>query len=247
MNSVAPGITPAPASMQSLGRDPIEVTTSIVSLLLVMGMVALIAGVTRNPSFVPPAKMSETQVVADPKKDPQLHAKQARMAQIKMRFEQAVVMLHAKQYEHAATALHRVLELSPNLVDAHVNMGFALFGLKRYKEAESFFNTATNLRPYQANAYWGLAVTLEEMGDLRGALGAMRTYIHLSPPEDPLVRKARAALGEWEYALARGPLPKEEADFLARKGKEWTDRNSPAVDMPVRQQESSPIEVGPTP
>lgn len=215
-----------------VNRGPVEAATSIISLLLVLGMIALIVGVTRNPAFVPPPPVSE--VMADPQKDPQGHAKQTRMAEIKRRFEQAVVMLHAKQYEHAATALHRVLQLSPNLVDAHVNMGYALLGLKRYKEAEGFFNTATNLRPYQANAYWGLAVTLEQQGDLPGALGAMRTYLHLVPPEDPYARKARSALWEWENALSRGPLPKDEAEFLERKGKEWTERNSPAVDMPGR-------------
>ena len=34
------------------------------------------------------------------------------------RFRQAVVMLHAKQYEHAATALHRVLAIAPALPEA---------------------------------------------------------------------------------------------------------------------------------
>ncbi len=224
--------------------DTSSTTTSFVSLLLVLGMVAMLVGVTRNPIFVPPLPVP--QVAIDPVQDPKGHSRQARMTQIKTRFEQAVVMLHAKEYEHAITALQRVLQLSPNLVDAHVNMGYALLGLERYQEAVSFFDKATTLRPYQSNAYWGLAVTLEEMGDLQGALGAMRTYIHLSPPEDPLVRKARAALGEWEYTLARGPLPKHEAEFMARKGKEWMDRNSPDVDMP-KSKPPAPIRVTPVP
>lgn len=224
--------------------DTSSTTTSFISLLLVLGMVAMLVGVTHNPIFVPP--LPAPQVEIDPAKDPKGHSQQARMAQIKTRFEQAVVMLHAKEYEHAITALQRVLQLSPNLVDAHVNMGYALLGLERYQEAAGFFDKATTLRPYQANAYWGLGISLEQQGDLQGALGAMRTYVHLSPPEDPYVRKARAAMWEWEGSMARGPLPKHEAEFMARKGKEWTDRNSPDVDMPLPKQ-PAPIRVTPVP
>lgn len=142
---------------------------------------------------------------ADPERDPALHARQARAAEVDARFKQAVAMLHAKQYEHAATALHRVLELAPGMPEAHVNMGFALIGLKRYAAARDFFEAAIDLRPAQVNAYYGLAEALEGLNDLEGALGAMRSYIHLSRSDDPYVRKARAALWEWEMALGRKP------------------------------------------
>jgi predicted Zn-dependent protease len=125
---------------------------------------------------------------------------QARSEEVRVRFEQAVVMLHARQYEHAATALHRVIELDPELPEAHVNMGYAMLGLERYKAAADFFAEATERQPGQANAYYGLAVALEAQGDVDAALGAMRTFVHLSPPEDPFVRKARAALWEWQAA-----------------------------------------------
>ena len=124
------------------------------------------------------------------------HADEARR-----RFDQAVVMLHAKQYEHAVTALHRVLALSPQLPEAHVNMGFALLGLKRVEEARDFFDGATALRPNQANAYYGLALAYEAGGDLSMATGAMRSYLHLARDERPEhLRRARAALWEWEQA-----------------------------------------------
>jgi predicted Zn-dependent protease len=118
------------------------------------------------------------------------------------RFDQAVVMLHARQYEHAVTALHRVLALSPQLPEAHVNMGFALLGLKRVKEARDFFDGATTLRPDQANAYYGLALAYEALGDLPMATGAMRSYLHLARNERPEhLSRARAALWEWEQAV----------------------------------------------
>jgi tetratricopeptide (TPR) repeat protein len=141
---------------------------------------------------------------ADPRSAPAAHAAEARGDEVRVRFEQAVVMLHARQYEHAVTALHRVIELDPDLPEAHVNMGYAMLGLERYKAAVDFFEEATARRPGQANAYYGLAVALEAQGDLGGALGAMRTFVHLSPPEDPFVRKARAALWEWQAAREQG-------------------------------------------
>jgi tetratricopeptide (TPR) repeat protein len=130
------------------------------------------------------------------------HADAQRRAEVKRRFDQGVVMLHAKEYDHALTAFHRVLELSPDMPEAHVNTGFALIGLKRYGAARDFFESATVLRPSQVNAYYGMAVALDALGDKAGAIGAMRTYVHLSKPEDPYVRKAQAALWEWETALA---------------------------------------------
>ena len=165
-----------------------------------------------------------------------------RLAEIRLRFQQAVMMLHAGRYEHAAKALHRVLALSPRLTDAHVNMGYALLGLKRYDEAEAFFRNAIELDPYQGNAYWGLAEIFEHRGDLPAALGAMRTYIHLAPPGDPYVRRARAALWEWDSRLARGPLPPEEAQWLEEGGRHWVERNSPRRDAPPLAGREIPVQ-----
>lgn len=131
---------------------------------------------------------------------PALHAVQARNSEVQVRFEQAVVMLHARQYSHAVAALHRVIELEPAMPEAHVNMGYALLGLGQARQARDFFEGATALRPAQANAYFGLAMALEAGGDMPAAIGAMRTFVHLSAPDDPFVRKARAALWEWQEA-----------------------------------------------
>jgi tetratricopeptide (TPR) repeat protein len=153
-----------------------------------------------------------------------------RMAEIDMRFQQAVVMLHAQRFDDAMVALHRVLQLSPRLPEAHANMGYALLGLEDHRGAHDFFMTATDLDPYLGSAYWGLAVTLEKLGDLEGALGAMRIYIHLAPPDDPFVRRARSALWEWDTQLARGPLPEHEAEWIERNTREWVERNLPDRD-----------------
>lgn len=131
------------------------------------------------------------------------HADAKRAEEVAQRFAQGAALLNARRYQEAAAQLHRVLELAPQLPEAHVNMGFAMLGLQRYGVARDFFGVAIDLQRNQNNAYFGLALALEGLRDLPGALGAMRSYVHLSPADDPYRRKANAALGEWSAALAR--------------------------------------------
>ena len=127
--------------------------------------------------------------------------------ELERRFEQAAVMLHAARFEYALAALDRVLELAPGMPEAHVNRGFALLGLGEAEHARRSFDRALALRPTQTNAYYGLAVAHDEVGDRPAALGAMRTFVHLSSPDDLFVRKARAALWEWQADAAEAVEP----------------------------------------
>lgn len=144
-----------------------------------------------------PNTLRPTSVMDGSQDERAAHVREKTEAEIRQRFDQGVAMLQAKNYEHALTAFHRVLELSPNMPEAHVNAGFALIGLKRYGIARDFFEGALALRKTQLNAYYGLAEALEGMNDLPGALGAMRAYLHLAPADDPYRRKAEAAVWEW--------------------------------------------------
>ncbi len=147
-------------------------------------------------------KEEQRPVHIDPKTDPKGHEQQARKAELDTRFEQAVAMLHASQYDYAVKALRRVLELSPRMPEAHVNMGYALIGLQQYKNAADFFKSAIDIKPMQLNAYYGLALAYEGEGKLRLALGAMESYIHLAEKDDPYLSKAKSAAWEWNERLA---------------------------------------------
>jgi tetratricopeptide (TPR) repeat protein len=115
-------------------------------------------------------------------------------------FQAAVRALQYGRYERALGALHQVLQLAPNLPEAHVNMGFTLLALERGQAAIDFFSTAIQLKPSQVNAYYGLALAHEAINDLPAALGAMRSYVHLTQADDPRLPKARAAIWEWDMA-----------------------------------------------
>ncbi|HEX4858264.1 MAG TPA: tetratricopeptide repeat protein, partial [Usitatibacteraceae bacterium] len=111
----------------------------------------------------------------------------------------------------ALTVFHNVLERRPRMPEAHVNMGFALLGMKKYAAARDFFNSAIDLHPAQANAYYGLGEALDAMGDRDGAIGAMRAFVHLAPPNDKFRVRAEAAI--WELTEAR------DAAKTMKKGK----------------------------
>lgn len=143
-----------------------------------------------------------TSVANAPKEVRAAHARKEAEAEVRRRFQQGVDMLNNKQYEQALKEFHRVLELVPDMPEAHANAGFALIGLERFAVARDFFEGALALRKDQINAYYGLAEALEGLNDLPGALGAMRTYLHLAPTNDPYRRKAEAAVWEWEAKVA---------------------------------------------
>lgn len=119
-------------------------------------------------------------------------------------FKAAVARMQAREYRQAMTLWHRALLLEPALPEVKVNMGFTLFELGHDSQARDFFIAALEQNAYQANAYYGLAIVSERMGDLEGALGAMRSFIHLagSDQDEQFIRRARSALWEWETQLA---------------------------------------------
>ena len=118
-------------------------------------------------------------------------------------FEKALVFMNNNQYQQAVDEWNQLLMINASIPEAYANRGFSLYELKRYQAASESFNQATNINPYQVNAYYGLAICFEKLGDIPAATGAMRSYIHLANKDDPFIRKARSALWEWESQLGK--------------------------------------------
>lgn len=187
-------------------KQEFENLTVILSLLFVVAIVAQLSGFSglkaRAPQAVQGYRMPQQQAAEQaPSPGPMTETQR----QVSERFNQAIALLHAGQYEYAITALDSVLELAPSMPEAYVNMGYAFLGLEEFGPAQGAFETAINLKVDQVNAYYGLAEAFDGQKEYEAALGAMRSYIHLSPPDDPYLAKARAALWEWEAQLGRLP------------------------------------------
>ncbi|TNF89710.1 MAG: tetratricopeptide repeat protein [Gammaproteobacteria bacterium] len=132
-------------------------------------------------------------------------------------FAAAVSHMQAKRYQQALDLWHQALLINPavvEVVEVKVNMGFTLFELGHQQQARDFFIAALEQNAFQANAYYGLAIVSENLGDLEGALGAMRSFIHLANPErdGQFIRRARSALWEWEAQLDGRSAADEDAD-----------------------------------
>lgn len=148
--------------------------------------------------WMPDRAMRVTAAEEASPQEPGVLSTEAYAGEVHERFQQAAAMLHAGEYLYALEALARVIELAPNLPEARVNAGFALLGLGEPARAVDAFLVAIDLRPQQANAYYGLAVARERLGDLDSALGAMRTYVHLVDDNEPYARRAWSAIWEWQ-------------------------------------------------
>ncbi|NOX43083.1 MAG: hypothetical protein GXP19_05025 [Gammaproteobacteria bacterium] len=198
------------ATLAADKRNDFENLVSALSIITIVVIIGLIVSLINNSALIPTVLPIQSNKLDQ--KRPSAQANDKKSHELQIRFDQAIALLHAKQYEFAVTALEQVLTIAPKLPEAYVNMGFALLGLKQYEIAGESFNKATQLNLEQTNAYWGLALALEGLEDYEGALGAMRSYIHLSTPDDPFLPKARAALWEWEAKLGRIPGVKEQPD-----------------------------------
>lgn len=122
--------------------------------------------------------------------------------QLAQMFSKAVVHMQSGDYEQALNLWHAVLLINPEIPEVKVNMGFSLFETGQYEPARDFFISAIDQNPFQSNAYYGLAICNEQLGDLEAAVGAMKSYIHLAQAQDEsFIRKASSALWEWESKL----------------------------------------------
>lgn len=133
-------------------------------------------------------------------------------------FRTGVHLLQVDRPGEAAALFEKARAIRPLQPEVHVNLGYAHLKAGDYRAAEESFRTALETRPAQVNAYYGWAESLEALGDIEAALGAMRTFIHLSPEEDEFVRRARSAVWEWSETLERRRAAGEPPEAAAGDG-----------------------------
>lgn len=153
----------------------------------------------------PPEGMPQPPSQAAPTIDgqPPTGADAAVMEQLTRHFALGVELLRSGDHDRAIDAFEAVLGLAPTLPEAHVNLGYALLAAGEAEQAVEHFGTAIDLRPMQANAYYGLSEALEALGQREGAMGAMRSFVHLTDGDDPFLTRARSALWEWDEERQR--------------------------------------------
>ncbi len=116
-------------------------------------------------------------------------------------FATGVHLLQVGLPREAASAFENAKRLRPHIAEARINLGYAYLAAGQFVDAEAAFSEALDLKPGQINGYYGWAESLEALDDLPAALGAMRSFVHLSSEDHPYRRRALAAIWEWQTAL----------------------------------------------
>jgi tetratricopeptide (TPR) repeat protein len=87
----------------------------------------------------------------------------------------------AESLEQAAEAYRKAVDASPEWVEAHINLGTALYQLNRLEEALGEFAKAAEYEPKNALAEFNLGCVLEQLGDVDEAIKHLLRAIDLSP------------------------------------------------------------------
>jgi len=152
-------------------------------------------GVTVSPPAEPPA---QTVLAPAPAQSLPTPAPQGEPTGFHAAFEAGIAHLRQGDAHSAAQAFETARRANPHAPEVYVNLGFAYLELNQPAASRAVFEQANTIAPGQVNAYFGLAEALDALGDVEGAMGAMRTYLHLAPGDDPFRRRAMSALWEWE-------------------------------------------------
>ena len=92
-----------------------------------------------------------------------------------------VIAAQRGDFTQAETLLRRALELQPDYIDAHNNLGNLLQLTMRLSEAETCYRRVLELQPGYANAYYNLGNLLQQVNRLSEAESCYRDALKLKP------------------------------------------------------------------
>jgi tetratricopeptide (TPR) repeat protein len=98
-----------------------------------------------------------------------------------------LIHLSQQQYGEALEVLEKAVQLKPDMVDAHLNLGNVYDRLKRYTDALREFKIAAQLQPKSSDAFYDLGAVYYELKRLPEAVTAYQKAAALSP-NDPVVQ-----------------------------------------------------------
>ncbi len=94
-------------------------------------------------------------------------------------------ILHMREgrLEMALRDYNASARIAPDLADAQVNRGAALYGMQRYTEAMEALNVGVEAENLNAKsiAYYNRALTFEKLGDVESAYYDFRTALEINP------------------------------------------------------------------
>ena len=83
--------------------------------------------------------------------------------------------------EDAIACFRRALEINPDLVEAHTNLGLALHNIRQFEKAISSHRLALKLKPDFSEAHTNLGLALQELGRIDEAIASHRRALEINP------------------------------------------------------------------
>lgn len=137
----------------------------------------------------------------------------------------------------AILAAQRAIVLDPTNPQQYINLGGLYYQLKDWGKAEEQFKSAINVKPNFANAYYNLAHTLQEKGDLQGALEQLEKVKELVKNDPTNLKKVEAEIASLKAGIgSTTPAPGTPETILPPQ--------DPPVEIPAP---STPPSADPTP
>ncbi len=87
----------------------------------------------------------------------------------------------AETLPEAIENYQRVVDLAPNWIEAHINLGVAYYQMGQLSDARNAFLTAVQIDPLNGISRYNLGCTLEELGELDEAIDHLRRAARAMP------------------------------------------------------------------
>jgi tetratricopeptide (TPR) repeat protein len=138
----------------------------------------------------------------------------------------------------------RVVELAPDWIEAHINLGVAYYQMGQLSDARAAFAAAVALDPLNGISRYNLGCTLEEMGEYNGAIehllraarampGHADVHFNLALAYEKRGER-RAARDQWTLYLRHAPNGTWAEQARARL-RRYSARRKNAVPIPFRR------------
>lgn len=141
----------------------------------------------------------------------------------------------------AVDCYRKVIDLAPNWIEAHINLGVAYYQMGQLGDAREAFLSAVQLDPGSGISRYNLGCVLEEQGDIDLAIDHLRRAATIMPAHADVhfnlalayekKNDRRAALEQWQLYLRYAPNG-PWADQARSRLRTYTARRTPPEPIP---------------
>ena len=145
----------------------------------------------------------------------------------------------------AVDTYQRIIDQTPDWIDAHINLGVALYQMGKVDEARSEFQAAVQLDPLNGISRYNLGCVLEEQGEISAAIEHLRRAARAMPAHPDVhfnlalayekSGQPKLAREQWTLYLRYAPNGAWAEQARTRLRQSSSRRKRPSAPIPFRQ------------